>query len=452
MNKTSFQILIVDDEPLYAESILQILAVEGYEAQMAKNGEEALQILAWKKFDLVITDLMMPGLDGIGLLEKIKLENGRSTDVLLMTAYGTIPSAVKAIQGGALGYYVKGSDPAELIHEVDKAFQLAGHRVKNNLASGSIAQLMVSENDRFRQMVEMAKKAADSPVNIMLLGESGVGKDLFARYIHEMSPRSAAPFVAVNCQALSENVLESELFGHSKGAFTGALIDRMGRFETADRGTLFLDEVADIALSTQVKLLRVIENKSIERIGSNESRTVDFRLITATNKDMIAMIEKGQFREDFYYRLSTVVLEIPPLRSRKEDLPRLVDYFVKTACSAMNKEPLQIDEEVWAYLRQYDYPGNVRELKNIIDRLVVFSEKGVINSQHLFGYAKASPEEHVPFEDEEPQTLRDFRAAMERAYIIKMLEKNDRHLTETASVLGITRRQLFNKMKDLDIE
>lgn len=451
MNKTAFQILIVDDEPLYADSILQILKLEGYEAQVAKNGEEALQILSWKKCDLVISDLMMPGIDGINLLEKIKIENGKTVDVLLMTAYGTIPSAVKAMQKGALGYYVKGSDPVELLAEVNKAYQAAENRQKTEL-SGSIAPLMISENPRFKQIVDMAKKAADSPVNIMLLGESGVGKDLFARYIHEMSPRAAASFVAVNCQALSENVLESELFGHSKGAFTGALIDRMGRFETADQGTLFLDEVADISLSTQVKLLRVIENKTIERIGSNELRTADFRLITATNKDMLAMIEKGLFREDFYYRLSTVVLEIPPLRSRKEDLPRLVDYFVQLACSAMNKEVLQIDEEVWNYLKQYDYPGNVRELKNIIDRLVVFSEKGVINSQHLFGYAKASTEERVPFDDEEPQTLRDFRAAMERAYIIKMLEKNGRHLTETAAVLGITRRQLFNKMKDLEIE
>lgn len=452
MNKTAFQILIVDDEPLYADSILQILKLEGYEAQVAKNGEEALQILSWKKCDLVISDLMMPGLDGIGLLEKVKSANGKGTEVLLMTAYGTIPSAVKAMQKGALGYYVKGSDPEELLKEVNKGFERAKQRQIVDLSANRIAPLMISENHRFKQVVEMAKKAADSPVNIMLLGESGVGKDLFARYIHEMSSRAEAPFVAVNCQALSENVLESELFGHSKGAFTGALIDRMGRFETADQGTLFLDEVADIALSTQVKLLRVIENKAIERIGSNELRTVDFRLITATNKDMLTMIEKGQFREDFYYRLSTVVLEIPPLRSRKEDLPRLVDYFVQSACSAMNKEVLQIDEDVWNYLNAYDYPGNVRELKNIIDRLVVFSEKGVINSQHLFGYAKASTEERVTFDDEEAQTLRDFRAAMERAYIIKMLERNGRHLTETAAVLGITRRQLFNKMKDLDIE
>ncbi len=452
MKKTSFQILIVDDEPLYAESIRQILGLEGYEAQVAKNADEALQMMGWKKFDLIITDLMMPGLDGLGLLEKIKTEAGKSTEVLLMTAYGTIPSAVKAIQKGASGYYVKGSDPRELILEVAKALQSALKNQQREHTEDSIAPLMVSENPHFKQIVDMAKKAANSPVNIMLLGESGVGKDLFARYIHEMSPRATAPFVAVNCQALSENVLESELFGHSKGAFTGALIDRMGRFESADNGTLFLDEVADIALSTQVKLLRVIENKCIERIGSNELQRVDFRLITATNKDIPAMIEKGQFREDFYYRLSTVVLEIPPLRTRKEDLPNLVNYFVASACQTMNKPPLQIDEEVWTYLQAYDYPGNVRELKNIIDRLVVFSENGVIHSQHLFGYAKESPEERVPFDDEEPQTLRDFRAATERAYIIKILEKNDRHLTETAAVLGITRRQLFNKMKDLEID
>ena len=301
-------------------------------------------------------------------------------------------------------------------------------------------------------MVSLARKAAVSPVNILLLGESGVGKDVLAQYIHEVSPRKNEPFVAVNCQSLSDQVLESELFGHSKGAFTGALTERIGRFEVANGGTLFLDEVADISLATQVKLLRVIENKQIERLGSNEPIYTDFRLITATNKDMDLLIEKGLFREDFYYRISTIVLRIPPLRERKEDLSKLVNHFVAQASSAMGKAIHTIEPEVWDYLKQYNYPGNVRELKNIVERLVVFSDDGVITSQDLFGYSRNASETSVVDQKDDFMTLRDFRAAVEKDYINSILEKNQYNMTATAEMLGITRRQLFNKVKALGLD
>lgn len=461
MKKETFQILIVDDEALFAEGIHQILSYEGYAVQLAVSAEDALQKMKWKSFHLVLTDLMMSGINGIELIRQVKqnaYENeGVRTAVILMTAYATIPNAVEAMKEGASGYYVKGSDPTELIAEVDGLFETYTHmRVcqsnTNEKEITSVAELVESSNEQFSRMVTLAKKAAVSPVNILLLGESGVGKDVLAQYIHEVSQRRKGPFVAVNCQSLSDQVLESELFGHSKGAFTGALTERMGRFEAADGGTLFLDEVADISLSTQVKLLRVIENKQIERLGSNEAIQVDFRLITATNKIMSPLIEKGLFREDFYYRISTIVLEIPPLRARKEDLPKLVNYFVERAGEEMNKKIHTIEPEVWAYLEQYDFPGNVRELKNIVERLVVFSENGVITSQDLFGYSKKETICMNSGEFEAVQTLKDFRAAVERDYISSVLEKNKYNMTATAEMLGITRRQLFNKVKALDLD
>lgn len=463
MEKEAFQILIVDDEPLFAEGIEQILTYEGYSVQTVKSGDEALQKLKWKAYHLVITDLMMPGMNGMTLLSEVvnqaQTAEGLPTAVILMTAYATIPNAVAAMKEGAAGYYVKGNSPSELLKEVHEVYealskasleQASSSRLNNE--DGPVAELVQSQNEQFAKMVSLARKAADSPVNILLLGESGVGKDVLAQYIHEVSPRCQGPFVAVNCQSLSDQVLESELFGHSKGAFTGALTERVGRFETAHGGTLFLDEVADISLSTQVKLLRVIENKQIERLGSNDIINTDFRLITATNKDMSALIEKGLFREDFYYRISTIVLEIPPLRKRKEDLPKLVQHFVHRAAESMGKKIHTIEPEVWAYLEQYDFPGNVRELKNIVERLVVFSENGTITSQDLFGYSS----HELQIADKEIEgdvlTLRDFRAAVEKNYISSILEKNQHNMTATSEMLGITRRQLFNKIKALGLD
>ncbi len=462
MEKEAFQILVVDDELLFAEGIEQILSYEGYSVQTVSSGDEALQKLKWKAYHLVITDLMMPGMNGMALLSEVvnnaQTIEGLPTAVILMTAYATIPNAVAAMKEGAAGYYVKGNNPSELLTEVSAVFEAQGvasskltARTLNN-EDGPVSELVQSQNEQFAKMVSLARKAAMSPVNILLLGESGVGKDVLAQYIHEVSPRCQGPFVAVNCQSLSDQVLESELFGHSKGAFTGALTERVGRFETAHEGTLFLDEVADISLTTQVKLLRVIENKEIERLGSNDTIKTDFRLITATNKDMGALIEKGLFREDFYYRISTIVLEIPPLRKRKEDLPKLVQHFVKQAGESMGKTIHTIEPEVWAYLEQYDFPGNVRELKNIVERLVVFSENGIITSQDLFGYSS----HELQISDREVEadvlTLRDFRAAVEKNYISSILEKNQYNMTATSEMLGITRRQLFNKIKALGLD
>ncbi len=455
MNKKLFEILVVEDEQLYAEGIIDILQLEGYACKWVASAELALDALLFKPYGLVLTDLMLGGMTGLELLKQIK-ERYPSQSVILMTAYATVKSAVEAMKLGAMGYYVKGNQLEELIREVQAAYEMALESTA--LASEpeeNIEVLMYSENAKFNRLVNLAKRAAASPASILLLGESGVGKDVMARYIHQMSSRSAGQLVAVNCQALSEQVLESELFGHVKGAFTGAYEDRMGRFELADKGTLFLDEIADVSLSTQVKLLRTIENKTIEAIGSNQSKNIDFRLVTATNKDLLKLIKNDLFREDFYYRISTIVLELPPLRERREDVERLLYYFVNKTSEVMGIEKCKVLPEVLKALNVYDFPGNIRELKNMAERMVIFSMGGLINLDVLemsMSNLQVREEQMQDSDDISQLSLRDYRAKSERDYLKVQLEKYSYHLSQTAEAIGITRRQLFNKMKALGLD
>jgi two-component system response regulator HydG len=446
MNNKNYHILIVDDEAAYSKGLTKILEIEGYLIETVLSAEAAIEKTKQKKYQMVVTDLMMNGMNGIDLLEKI-VALKQDIKVILMTAYATIPTAVEAMKKGAVSYFVKGNDPVELIDEIEKVYT---EYKKSELSSKTYDKkeksILQSENKEFKKVIDMAGKVANTSVNVLLLGESGVGKEVFANYIHTQSQRKNKPFVAVNCHSLSESVLESELFGHNKGAFTGATEDRIGRFESASMGTLFLDEIADMPLSTQVKLLRVIENRAIEKIGSNISTTVDFRLITATNKSIVKLISEGLFREDFYYRINTIIIEIPPLREHKEDIYSLANNFIAMASKQMKKEIHTIEPEVWEYLNQYDYPGNIREFKNIIERLVVFSENGVISKDDLLIH-------EMPSTDYEgDQTLKVFRSAIEKKYIETVLEKNNFSMTKTATVLGITRRQLQNKVNEYEIQ
>ena len=446
MNTKDYGILIVDDEAAYSKGLAKILEIEGYTLETVLSAEDAIEKIKHKKYQMVVTDLMMNGMNGIELLEKIiALKN--DIKVILMTAYATVPNAVDAMKKGAASYFVKGNDPVELINEIEKAYK---EYKKSELLSKTYDKkeklLLESDNSEFKKVIDMARKVAKTPVNVILLGESGVGKEIFADFIHTQSQRKNKPFVAVNCHALSESILESELFGHSKGAFTGANEERIGRFESASMGTLFLDEIADMPLSTQVKLLRVIEDRTIEKIGSNISTPVDFRLITATNKSIVKLIDQGLFREDFYYRINTIIIEIPPLRQHKEDIYSLANSFIATASKQMNKKIHRVEPEVWEYLKQYDYPGNIREFKNIIERMVVFSENGVISKDDLLIH------EVPPTDYEGDQTLKAFRSAIEKKYIEAVLEKNTFSMTKTAKVLGITRRQLQNKVNEYEIQ
>lgn len=445
MDSNSFNILIVDDEKAYTNVLEKIISLDGYSIQTASSGEEALLKLKYRPFHLVLSDLMMDGINGIELLEEIKRQEDE-TEVILITGFGTVKNAVEAMKKGAFSYFVKGNDPEELLFDIKKVYELYELKKENAILklSNSVSDISLStHNEAFQKTIDMAYKAAKSNVNILLLGESGVGKDVFARFIHTASMRNDKPYIAVNCHALQESVLESELFGHNKGAFTGANEDRIGRFEAAHEGTLFLDEIADTPLSTQVKLLRSLENKQIERLGSNQIIDVDFRLITATNKDINKLIEEDLFREDFYYRISTIVLEIPPLRKRREDILDLVHFFIEKCSKEMQKEITEIEPEVQDYLLNYDYPGNIRELKNIIERLVVLSEDGIIKLEDLS--TKPNTASH------ENKTLKELRNTAEKEYIKKILEENDYNMTESADILGISRRQLFNKVTQFNL-
>jgi DNA-binding NtrC family response regulator len=447
MNFGSFNILVVDDEIEYSAVLKKILSLKGYKVQTAKSGEDALIQLKLKKYDLVITDLMMEGINGIELLEKIKTLDS-SIYVILVTGFGTVKNAVEAMKKGAFSYFIKGGDPEELILDVKKTYELKTLKKENTLLklNNDVSKITLSsKNENFNKVILTALKAAKSNVSVLLLGESGVGKEVFARYIHNASDRNRSSFVAVNCHALQENMLESELFGHTKGAFTGAIENRVGRFEAADGGTLFLDEIADTPVSTQIKLLRVLENKQVERIGSNQTIDIDFRIVTATNKNLFDLISSGAFREDFYYRISPIIIEIPPLRERREDILDLVNYFVDKSSIEMKKVIKRIEPEVIDYLKGYDYPGNIRELKNIIERLVALSDNGVIKFESIAPVMLTKKTNNFT-------SLKEARNAFEKEFIALSLEKNNFNMTNTSEELKITRRQLFNKVSEYNLK
>ncbi|MCH4887985.1 sigma-54-dependent Fis family transcriptional regulator [Acidaminobacter sp. JC074] len=440
MHPTHFKILLVDDEKEYLDVIKLILEANQFKVKTASSGKQALKILSKESFDLVITDLIMPEMTGLELLDAIK-EKYSDTEVILFTGYGSVQNAVEAMKKGAFSYFIKGHDPDELIIEIKKIVKLRKYIKRVDEKSDYVLE---TKNAGFKKVLDTIEKAAKSDVSILLLGESGVGKEILAQYIHQLSTRSEEAFVPVNCHAFSESLLESELFGHEKGAFTGADDTRIGRFEAADYGTLFLDEIGDTSLNIQVKLLRSLESKAIERIGSNQLREIDYRLVCATNKNLNDLIAEGQFREDLFYRISTITVTIPPLRERKEDLPALIQFFFDKIKKDMKKEITHVEDLVYTRLLQYEYPGNIRELKNIIERLVVLSVNGEILAEDL--------PEHFEGEPTEKETLRSYREQAEKVFIIKVLEENNYNMTKSAAALGISRRQLFNKVERYKIE
>ncbi len=445
MSKRGLKILAVDDEQDYCNVMKVILNAKGHQTDIALSGVGALSLMSQNHYDLVITDLMMPEMDGKQLLREIKTQYP-GTEVIMLTAYGSIENAVEAMREGAYSYVTKGGNPEELVRETEKLHDMLNLRLENQLLKEKVSEsdaMLESNNPAFRGTLSVARKAACSDANILLLGESGVGKEVVARYIHQNSPRSKRHFMDLNCHAIAETVLESELFGHEKGSFTGALNKRIGRIEAADQGTLFLDEIGDIPLPMQAKLLKTIENKKVYRMGGNEEIEVDFRLVTATNKDLEKEIEEGRFREDFYYRISTITIDIPPLRKRKEDVPLLIDYFFKKSQNEMKKSIRIIDDQVMDFLLSYHYPGNVRELKNIIERLVVLSEGGIVDYDSMPIPSKAEKRKSFNVPD---KGLREVRKEAEKEYIQNILLKNNNNMTKTAEMLGITRRQLFNKV------
>ncbi|MFR3567860.1 MAG: sigma-54-dependent transcriptional regulator [Paraclostridium sordellii] len=434
------KILIVDDEIEYANVMKKIIKKKGYEVNVALSGLEAISIIEKdKSYDLVLSDLIMDKMNGVELLENVKIIN-KDVEVILVTGYGTIENAVDAMKKGAFSYFIKSNPTKDLLNEIQK--------VKESIDLKSPKKTrdefkLTTKSKKFKDIIKIAEKVAISDINILILGESGVGKDVLARYIHNLSNRKDNAFVAVNCCAFSDGLLESELFGHEKGAFTGANERRKGRFELANRGTLFLDEIGDVSLDVQVKLLRTLENGIIERLGSNKQIKSDFRLISATNKNFKEEIEKGSIREDFFYRISTISITIPPLRERKEDLNELIKFFIKKYEYKYNKKINKIDSEIMDFLTTYDYPGNIRELKNIINRMIILSDNGKISKECL-----PSINKNENFEKIIIKPLKEIRKEFECEYIEKVLIQCGNNISQASKKLDISRRQLTNKIAE----
>jgi DNA-binding NtrC family response regulator len=449
-----FNILVVDDEESYCEALAMVLHTEGYRTRQCTRPTEAVGMLRAGAFDLVISDLIMPEKDGLALLKEVKA-HWSDMYFIITTAYGTIENAVEAMRQGAFTYIIKGSEPEMLLAEVARIRKLKNARKARETSPASSASpeecLLSTENPKYREVLNMAEKAARSDANVLILGESGSGKEVLARYIHSRSRRSDLLFLPVNCYTFAESLLESELFGHEKGAFTGAAATRKGRFEAAHGGTLFLDEICDVPAATQAKLLRVIESKRIARMGSNDEIAVDFRLISATNKSPESEIEKGLFREDLFYRISTIMLCAPPLRKRREDIPALARLFFERARKSIGLRELNIDPRIGDALSAYRFPGNIRELKNIVERLVVLSDDGRIRFEDLAGRVSGGAEESPDGLFEGSYSLRELRAKVESAYIGALLRKNRGSMTETAKSLGISTRHLQNKISEYGI-
>ena len=441
-------LLVVDDEAAQLGTLAGYLKKQGFRVRQAGSGEAGLEIIREEAVDLVLTDMRMPGMTGIQLLKSAKALNPEIS-VVMMTAYGSVEDAVAAMKEGAEDYLQKPIDLDELDLIVAKVLERGrliseNRMLKEALLSRYDFNQLVSGSGAMDEVLNTAGRAAQSRATVLLRGESGTGKEVLARAIHLASPRKENPFVAVNVAAVPENLVESEFFGHEKGAFTGADRQRKGRFEAADGGTLFIDEIGDIPVSIQVKLLRVLQERRFERVGGSETLSVDVRVIAATNQDLESMIREGRFREDLFYRLNVVCIRIPPLHDRREEIPLLVDHFLRKFAEEEGRDSLAVSKEAMDTLMKYGYPGNVRELENIIQRAVVLARQDTITTADLPPHV-AGLEEEGTLQDEGSLTERV--EALERHLIRDALSKSGGNQSEAARVLGLTERNLRYKMK-----
>ncbi len=450
-----FQILIADDEQVQREMLEGFLSKQGYGVGTAADGRQALEKFKGGSFDLILTDYRMPGMDGIELLRELKRLNPEVM-VVILTAFGTVGTAVAAMKEGAYDYLNKPIDLDELlllIRRVEKDVGLSreNRELREQLREKFKVDFIISASRRMEEALNLVKRAAPSTATVLILGESGTGKELIARAIHYASPRADQPLVKVNCAALPENLLESELFGHEKGAFTGAVGRRIGRFEQADQGTIFLDEIADLSPPLQSKLLRVLQEKEFERVGSSQTLKADVRVIAATNRNLEEEVRKGTFREDLYYRLNVVTIALPPLRERKEDIPPLIEHFLRKYSRENQKAVVSLSKEAKDLLMNYHYPGNVRELENIMERAVVLSRGDTITTQDLPLNLRESKVEDLMREAAGGRSLRETLEEIERLRITQALEKSHGVQTRAAEELGISERVLRYKMKKYGI-
>jgi two-component system response regulator HydG len=462
------RILIVDDEPLMRLSMVDALEAVGYDVQAAASGTEGIEAIRLREFDLVITDLRLPGADGLSVLKATK-DKAPQTDVVVITAHGSVETAVGAMKLGAFDYITKPFQMDELLLIVERAGKVIALRRENQDLKETLEDKfsfggILGTNSQMRAVLDKIKLVATTDSTVLILGESGTGKELVANAIHQNSPRNHYPLIKVSCAALPETLLEAELFGHEKGAFTGALRQRRGRFELAHKGTLFLDEIGEISPVVQVKLLRVLQERKFERVGGNDTIDVDVRLVCATQKDLRKEVAQGRFREDLFYRLNVVHVVIPPLRQRQEDVMLIAEHVLNTCSVKMSKKLRGFSQQARELLLRYSYPGNVRELENMVERAVALGrDRDAIQPSDLCGFQTCpftggTPQESCGFCSEglsggqkrpaHPLTsLAAAREQFEREYIVSVLERVDGSRTTASKILGLSRKALWEKCK-----
>ena len=445
------RILIVDDEPSIRMVLRAHLTRSGYDVTATENGAEAIAMLRNEDYHLVVSDLRMPIVGGMELLNHCN-ETYPGLPVILITAHGTVDSAVEAIKKGAQDYVTKPFDSDELMPIIEKALRTE-EKGRTNLHEDAAGRFkIIGQTARMHKIYAMIEKVARSPTTALITGESGTGKELVARALHEHSDRASAPFIQVNCGAIPESLFESELFGHEKGAFTGAVAAKPGKFELADGGTLFLDEVGELPKDMQVKLLRVLQDGQFERVGGVRSMSVDVRLVAATNRVLETEVKEGRFREDLFYRLNVIPIQIPPLRERADDIPLLVEHFIAKFNKRLNTEVEGVSPDALAALLAHTWPGNIRELENLIERSVLLTEDTVLTMGDLPGLTPSNlGRVEAPPDAEEmglKEYVRVYTTKLERARIQRVLEEEDSNVTRASKKLGISRKSLQMKMKD----
>lgn len=451
-------ILVVDDNDTMREGIADVLIREKFHVTTARSGAQALAFYAKQRFDCVITDYKMKPMDGLTLLQSIREKNA-DVDVIVITAYGTVDVAVEVMKAGASDFVTKPFTPDELMVRLRKVLEVSEQRRSLQKASEENLYLrgeiqssynygeIIGRSAHVQDVLSLVTKSAASPSTVLIYGESGTGKELVARAIHYQSARRERPFVKVNCAALTETLLESELFGHEKGAFTGAMKTRKGRFELSDTGTLFLDEIGEIAPSVQVKLLRVLQEQEFERVGGESTLRVDTRVIAATNQNLQEQIRRGQFREDLYYRLHVIPIHMPALRERKEDIPSLVDFFLRRFERELGRKNLSVSPEAMRHLHSYDWPGNVRELENVIERAVVLAGSSDLSVANFAGLDSRADRLPLSFEDVESSGLTEALEKFELIMIRQALERAQGVRSDAAKLLGLKTSAFYYKLE-----
>jgi len=449
-------ILVIDDKESMRQMLAKTLESEGYEVDVARDGEVGLDKAKEKRFDLVLTDLKLPNMDGLSVLSSLK-DLDPEISVIVMTAYGTIETAVQAIKQGAFDFLTKPFDVDHLNVLIQRALENRRLLAENVLLREELAQSLgfteiIGKSEKMKEVTRLVKKVAPSDTTVLLLGESGTGKELFARAIHSLSPRKNGPYVAINCAAIPRELLENELFGSEKGAYTGAVVRKMGKFEIAEKGTIFLDEIGDLDIALQAKILRVLQEKRFERLGGTKTISVDVRVIAASNFDLKKAIEKKLFREDLYYRLSVFPISIPPLRERREDVPELADFFIRKYCLEMKKEKKSPSADALNLMDKYLWPGNVRELENTIERAIILCEAKKILPEHLAIRLPSNSEIRLREGAGLKEVGQFAQGEAEKAMILRVLTQTRGNKRKTADILKIDYTTLFEKIKKYNID